>query len=434
MFLTKKGCPKFFTILVFLSIFIGTFSGLAFSALTYGVTIANNGQIAQGINVASGSSADIQAAVDLLKTVGGNVIIPEGIFSWSASDSVTIPGGVNLFGASPAGCEGHEANWATNLASTIIHKNASIVRGGLITLDGSNGKSSRVSGIQFEANPINGGSDSDNNYGLGISISGMVNYRVDHCTFKNFIQIAVYIGSTSTITSRGVLDHNVVDNPYKLSGGPYYWGYGFYVANDYYQIGDWNTNVANFAGKYDGMPAKTTLMFVEDNHFSRCRHSTDGISGGWGVIRFNLIDNSIPQYGDIDSHGSAAWVSARGFEAYNNTINEKPSDDSNYGNGDIAIRLRDGSGFVFNNTFAESPGNVNGAYLMYLDDDSSYYGTYLITKVNQTYIWSNNYSECGFINNRGGYIQNVNYFLRAPTLALDGFTYIPFTYPHPLAK
>ena len=29
-------------------------------------------------------------------------------------------------------------------------------------------------------------------------------------------------------------------------------------------------------------------------------------------------------------------------------------------------------------------------------------------------------------------VEDVNYFNRAPTVALDGFVYTPYTYPHPL--
>ncbi|MCW4048002.1 MAG: hypothetical protein NWE99_10680 [Candidatus Bathyarchaeota archaeon] len=428
----KTKSPRFPAILLITIIFIGGFiGGHAYSLLMSSVTISSSGQIGQTGNdvyAASGYPNDIQAAVNSISLSGGTVHIPAGTFNWN-HQSVNIPGGVNIMGASPAGCNGHEANWTSYTATTILHNSAPPFYE-MFNIDGSNGKPVRISGIQFECDPLTGGDDGVN--GVAILVEACINYRIDHCTFINFPQMAVYVGSSNSVTSRGVIDHCVVDNPYKLSGSGWLWGYGFYAGNDFFKIEDWDSDITHFAGRYDNMPYGTTVMVVEDCHFSRCRHATDGITGAWGIIRFNLVDNSIPPYGDIDSHGSASWVSARGFEVYNNTMIQTPADDDSYGNGDIAVRLRDGSGLIYNNTFIVSPSNTGRAYFIYLDDDDDYYGNYPITKVSQTYIWSNTYTGSSFLNNRGGYTQNVDYFLRAPTQAQDGFTYAPYTYPHPL--
>jgi hypothetical protein len=442
MKIRKASNAKFIAIILILAISIAASNELVFSAITTNVTISNSGQIIRAVNAASGSAQDIQAAINILGSSGGNVNIPAGTFTWGTNDEVTIPGGVNVFGASYAGCQGHENNWTSYPASTILVRNSEPTQAIMFTLDGSNGKASRVSSIQFQG-IFTGGPNSDNDYGIAVAIKGMHDYRIDHSTFINWIQIAVMIQSTSTRTSYGVIDHCVVDNQYKTSGTGWLWGYGFYPGNDFYSYSNWNTNVANYAGHYNDMPANTVVMFVEDSHFSHCRHSTDAICGAWAVVRHNLFDSSVPPYGDADSHGSASWVSGRGFEVYNNTFLETPNDDNGvngqteYGNGDIAVRLRDGSGFVFNNTLVESPANTGGsqpAYFMYLDDDNAGNGNpFPLTKMSQTFIWSNTISGANFLNNRGSYTLNTNYFTRAPNQAQDGFSYVPYAYPHPLA-
>jgi hypothetical protein len=423
---------KFLVIFFSLIVLIGEFfGGYTNSLLISSVLISSSGQIGQignEVYAASGSPSDIQVAVNSISSSGGTVRVPAGTYNWS-HQTVNIPGGVNIIGASPAGCKGHEDNWTSYTPTTILH-NTMPPFNQMFLIDGSNGKPVRISGIQFECDALTGGNDDIN--GVAVIVEPCINYRIDHCTFINFPEIAVYIDSSSAVTSRGVIDHCVVDNPYKLAGSGWLWGYGVYATNDFFEIENWDSDVKHFAGKYDNMPYGTTVMVVEDCHFSRCRHATDGISGAWEVIRYNLIDNSIPPYGDVDSHGSASWVSARGFEVYNNTMIQTPSDDDNYGNGDIAVRLRDGSGLVYSNTFVVAPSNNGSAYFIYLDDDSAYYGSYPITKISQTYIWSNTYNGSSFLNNRGGYTQNVDYFLRAPNQQQDGFTYTPYMYPHPL--
>ena len=325
--------------------------------------------------------------------------------------------------------------------STILHENKPGY--GMFVLDGSNGKPSRVSGIRFEASaPANPATENDmaNNKktGVGLAVSYGLDFRIDHCTFINWVNIAVMVNTKDTpVASRGVIDHCVVDNPYKLSGTGWLWGYGFYVGSDWYHnhFSSWNSNVGFYAGHYSDMPAYTTVMVVEDCHMIRCRHGTDGIQGAWGIVRYNLMESSLPPYGDADSHGSASWVSARGFEVYSNTFIASSKDDGNYGNGDIAVRLRDGSGLVYDNSFVVSPANAGGskpAYFIYLDNDDAVGGNlWPTTYLTYTYIWSNFYSGSNFLNNQGGYTQNVNYYLRAPTQAQDMFNYIPYTYPAP---
>ena len=54
--------------------------------------------------------------------------------------------------------------------------------------------------------------------------------------------------------------------------------------------------------------------------------------------------------------------------------------------------------------------------------------------MNDLWIWGNTFENVAtpFHNADGYYVENVNYFLRAPNQAQDGFTYTPYIYPHPL--
>jgi len=163
-----------------------------------------------------------------------------------------------------------------------------------------------------------------------------------------------------------------------------------------------------------------------------CRHATDGISGSWNVYRFNKCEHNIPNYGGLETHGTAAgtYVSARGFEAYNNTIIETLTDSqSRYGSGETALRIRDGSCFIFNNNFTSLESN-SYAYFLLMEDESG--GQYQETYGSDMFIWDNAYVNCTFLSNTGGYVENTHYFLRAPSSELDGFTYTPYEYPHPL--
>jgi hypothetical protein len=409
---------------------MGTF---VWAALTSNVTIAFGGQISPYVTAASGSAADIQAAVNLLGG-GGTVRIPAGTFYWNG-ETVTVPGGVNIIGASPAGCAGHTYNFTRNNAATILHNN--FIPPGMpdmFHIDGRNGLSSRISGIQFEAAPP--ADDAHSSGGNAISTLYLKNFRIDHCSFINFCADVVFVDSNageigSQCYSYGVLDHNYVDCPSKV-GNLWVWGNGFYARGSFKPgLNNWDGNIAHFAGVYGAVPM-TTIMYVEDNHFVRVSQSTDGIQGAWVVVRYNLFELGVYPWGDVDLHGSQEWYGARGMEVYNNTfvgttgyLGVNPQDLG-------GIRIRGGSGLFFNNTVQYTQYSDMQCVICLDDYDVSASGdSYPITDLSQTYIWSNNPINCDLLNVRFG-TQNVNYFLRAPAQAQDGFTYVPYQYPHPL--
>jgi hypothetical protein len=429
----KVKNAKFYAIILVSVAFAALFSPYAFSLLTNSVVIGSSGQIAIRVYAASGSASDIQAAVNSISSSGGTVYVPAGTFHWNG-EQVTIPGGVNVIGASLAGTDGYP-NFNAYIASTILHNDkAPPNMPTMFVINGVNGKPTRISGIQFEATPPINYTAENSQVGQAIEAYMTKNLRVDHNTFINFANVAASISSSSgwdpTANATGVFDHNIVDNPYKLNTEPtvgyWRWGYGFYAVGNMkpdFSPPNWDSDITHFIGKFQIVPG-ATIMYVEDNHFSRTRHATDGASGAWGVIRYNLMDNAYPNWGDIDSHGSFGPYSARGFEVYSNTI-IGPSQWSD----NIAIRLRDGSGMIFNNTFTNSRSGSNVMVSLENDDSGNLYP---FTHVNNTYIWGNTHVNSSLLSNTGGYIENANYFLRAPNQAQDGFIYTPYPYPHPL--
>ena len=202
------------------------------------------------VNAASGSAADIQAAVNQVATAGdGTVIIPAGTFYWN-NETVTIPGGVNVFGAGLAGCDGHPTFTEYN-ASTILHNTAQPHPSNTATVNpmfyanGINGRQVRISGIQFEATPPSTSDDSGGD--VAIIIYRMLDFRVDHCTFINFSGTSVFATDSDTGNCRGVIDHCIISNPYKaVTGGQ--WAYGFYVQGYNYYWNDTTAPITNYLG------------------------------------------------------------------------------------------------------------------------------------------------------------------------------------------
>lgn len=431
IFKKKKSLIIIAALVIFIEI-----GALAGASLTWSTVIRFSGSISRDVSAASGSAADIQAAVNLLGSLGGTVHIPAGTFYWNGGQ-VTIHGGINIIGASLAGVSGHESNYTRYTATTILHNNAIPPNNpDMFVIDGSNGLSSRISGIQFEMTPpaVDGSLDS----GVAIATTMLKNFRIDHNSFIDFSANAVWIDSNSgnigsQYSSYGVLDHNYVDNPSKVNN-LWQWGNGFYSRGNYKpSFNNWDSNIAHFAGVYGAVPM-TTIMYVEDNRFVRVSQSVDGIQGSWNVVRYNLFEQGEMCWGDVDLHGSAdTWYGARGMEVYNNTFSGTTGY-LGYSPQDLGgIRLRGGSGLFFDNTFTYTkPSTYQHAIVLDDWELQAYGNTFPMTNIHQTYIWGTNpITNCALLRAAQG-TQNVDYFLRAPSQAQDGFTYVPYQYPHPL--
>ena len=425
---------RFCAALLILLMFTGIFSlSPAISSLTADVVVRSTGKILSGAYARSGSGEDIQAAVDWVASNGGigNVYIPEGTFnfvnigeSWM---TVNIPVGVNLFGApTERDVNGQVVEWKTVLVMPYEAPNGAqwfSVQG-----SGAPNEAFRFSDIKlvgwrfFDTN-------STTEYG-GLDIMHILNFRVDHCHFQDMCGTAIFAGNEMINYNRrvisGVIDHCRIVNSYGDPGFPNYdtrtLDYGIGLRRWACDI--WDYNLSKVIGRYNNY-----TIFIEDNYFSKWRHCVSSNDGIHYVFRHNIVEGDYG-IGSIDAHGSYAddshpyGVGTRCIEVYDN-IFQNP--DTTWEDRNWAINLRGGSGIIFNNT-------LKGYYaLMDLNNDWGNYAPYCPQcLINQTYIWNNNLGGGILIHYNADSIQNVNYFLRAPNLGQDGFTYTPYPYPHPL--
>ena len=375
----------------------------------------------------NGTVSALQEAVDaVVSGGGGNVYIPAGLFNYdlyqgSNMTGVEVPDSVNIniFGAGIG---------QTVLNTPITNWNYDLQSGQcLMAIGGGLGGKIRLSGITFKGSAkLVSGAD-DNRYLGGVNINRATDYRIDHCEFLDFVQYAAYVGWLSS----GIIDHCIIDNPYRDfcqphdDNGYFYalWGYGVMVIGDYTT---WNP-ITSYLGKYGA-----GITYIEDNHFSRCRHSIASNGNSYYVSRHNIFDRSF--YGNTDVHGNAGnGIGGRGMESYDNFFDLR---DESYGDGqDAGHVLRGGGGVVCNNQiiFNSAFPNVPSVYLIRENNNPPY-------SIDDLYIWSNtaedqNGNVIPFnnrIRNDGGFVENSDYYLRGPSQAQDGFIYMPYPYPHPL--
>jgi hypothetical protein len=405
------------------------FSGIL--SLTYPlsadvVVISSTGEIAANdIMARSGSPTDIQNAIDVVYSLGGGTVyVPAGNFTFNPTHhdintnyGVMIPGGVNVIGAGINKTILTETvnpgNYATGGNPVMFYVHDGHYRQGYW----STGKPVRISGFTFKGFV----QDETSTSNIGVQVTTTTDFRVDHNMFIDFSSNAIGASNLNLGISHpnntmcGVMDHNVITQSYKLiSSKGTTWGYGIIVGgqvqNDN-ESGSW-LPITNYLGQY-----KNNMVFIENNVFHYCRHAIASNTGGFYVARFNTFYDEIP-YHAIDVHG---FNGGRGLEAYNNTIIGPYQEQ-------IGIGIRGGGGVVFDNTIL----NLNTGVEIFVDPGS--YPSYW--QVNQLYIWGNTVSagKTQFVNSAPAtYTQNVNYFLRAPNQAQDGFTYTPYPYPHPLS-
>ena len=373
-----------------------------FSSLISQVVIKSTGQISGNEVIArSGSPDDIQAAVDTVSAAGGGTVhVPEGTFDyddnsfsqqdlWGIYYAVIIPGGVNIIG------QGSTQTILNQKVSTTKHK-------AFFLVDGQNGKPVRISGIKFDGKV----SDEENHQNIAIQLYRAKDFRVDHCAFEDFCEFSISSDKASGYVTRGVIDHNSFDNPYKEQTGSWDWAYGIGVFGD----NSW-MSLDDLLGKY-----VDNVVYIEDNTFARCRYAVAGNNGGFYVFRHNYVTVSKPydSWGKagVDCHaGGDNYPGARGLEAYNNEIVRGG------GSNDQAFKMRAGGGTIFNNTIR----NVEtGVWLIKEDlpDEEQHY-------VKNLYIWSNTYDNVATqLDKDSFYEENTHYFLYAMP------DYTPYPYPH----
>jgi hypothetical protein len=425
------------------------------SLYTSSIAISNYGSISSTYTVTaqSGSPVDIQAAINQVHAAGGGTVcIPAGTYSANfTANPVIIPAGVNIVGASVAGCSGHSNNW-TNYTGTTTLINTDVpttshVYGNMFTVDGYQSKQYAtvwISNINFVATGPTNAANENSNCGSGIFMRQNFNFRIFYCSFTNFCNVAVMVsagdGDNASATCYGAIDHCVFNDPYKSNGGgDYVWGYGIICTGNvvYYSDGTvnpghaaWNNNLNLFG--YYGPASGVGMAYIEDCHFSDSRHAISEAQGGWYCSRYNLFDSPICEYtvGSMDVHG-AAFPSGYGEESYGNTIVGAHKNKTPWGDtyNSLAVQLRGGKSLIYNNTFTDDTNNPNSYFAQLTNGDYLIAGAFPLMNIGRTYIWNNVYTNSSFLTVSTGITQNTDYFLRAPTQVQDGFTYVPYLYP-----
>lgn len=350
-------------------------------------------------------SDDIKTAAVYLESIGGGTIyLPSGEFLFNASASMA--GGISIIG------QGQDQ-------TILLSKSPNLID---INHFGSKGGALRISGISFM------GWTSDAGYThIGLTLTNIVDFRIDHCYFEGFGYTVNFKGMGNYPRPRGVVDHCTIirgrgsyGTMYGVTTGPYFWE------------GD-NLNRIEFLGTGEA-------VFVEDCYFEGCSHSTDGFGGGHYVLRHSTTVDCA----SVGGHGPGFESSGRGIrcrEIYENLI--KKTDNSTFGQRWIGISGRGGGGVVFNNTIEYC------RYGMQFTCDSDSYtdsdgdGLYdypALDQIHDLWIWNNTLVNTPELTMHYGVpaqqliLENRDYFFREPSLELDGFTYTPYPYPHPLTQ
>lgn len=376
----------------------------------------------------SGIPTDVQEAIDqVFSGGGGRALIPSGDFPFNPppvnyGNAVTIPPGVDLIGAGKG---------QTILRETVdvAAQNSVITR--MLSLEYSGIKQpNRLAGFSLigKVDGVNGGDDYSK---IGIHANGRRDLRIDDLLLQDFVAQGAI-----TWNCKGLIDHCTFAQMYKdrfppksnPSGQPWaLWGYGVIVVGS---GGPWESDITTLLGKYETVPENSSSqpMYIEDCDFTRCRHSIAANTNGFYVSRHNHFEKSSP-YHHNDGHGGDPGT--RLIECYDNVFDLT---DESYSFGqDGAVLLRGGDALMFNNTVHINTGYSTTCLQLVAEATAPYLP-------HQTFAWNNTTLDVAgnpipfrVRNNYPTIIrENIDYFLRAPTLAQDGFVYTPYTYPHPL--
>ncbi len=383
-----------------------------------------------------------QTAVDLVESydVNGSVYLPEGEFNINVGASITtlnLTTNINLFGAPTTRDENDDVTtWRTSLIiddpCNSYNPDAPKTIISYTINQTSNYNTFRVSDIEFIGYRYYNNSDEAMFQAIVCNsmlfedypTEGVTDFRIDHCNFQDICGSAIWlIGGESDQHSRrvcsGLVDHNRLVNTYGDIGFMTYedrtLGYGIGLRR--WACDVWEVDAEDIWGQYTNY-----TVVIENNYFSKWRHSVCTNDGFKAIIRYNMVNASYG-HGDFDGHGSYAdesrtyAVGTRCVEAYNNTFTNW---DNTWGT-DWAFNVRGGSWLIYNNTLDSSYG-----HLLDFNNDWGNYDNLAYCAINQTYVWDNSGWSSTLIHYNADSTENVNYFLYAPT----GYT--PYVYPHPL--
>jgi MYXO-CTERM domain-containing protein len=188
-------------------------------------------------------------------------------------------------------------------------------------------------------------------------------------------------------------------------------------------------------------------FFIEDSTLVGCSHSVSSFCDGFIVFRHNTVRKADSH---TDLHGPGynychynpdEKTAGGGMELYDNQFVESQ--------GNWVINARAGQGHIYTRNRFDSD---DYRILLYWDSGANRNGNNCGTDPGETcgrcytigcqgccqaqektYIWDNDGQVIEYSGSADDcLIENTTYFLRAPTVAQDGFDWTPFTHPHPL--
>jgi hypothetical protein len=420
---------KFYAILLALVMLAGIFSlSSGISSLMNSVIIQSTGQISlQNITAKSGYWRDIQAAIDWVVAHGGigNVYIPEGTWnfvnpgeSWTGA-RVVIPAGVNVFGApTERDANGQVVEWKTVLVmpwdvpGSIETEPPKWFR---IEGNGDPNKPSRFSEIKLVGYRFY--NSSSKTVHDAINVWEVVNFRIDHCYFRDTTGGIQVIGSANSRCS-GVIDHCKLINtrayvePSILNCDV---GYGVGIGAPGTTF--WEDDANKVLGKY-----LNYSVYIEDCYFSKWRHCVSSNDGAHYVFRHNTVEYDVG-YGSVDAHGTYTYVGTRAIEVYENIFKDARGIEEGLDVTEDVIFLRGGAAVIFNNhvenyqhrfIYAIREGNVEKCW----PHDVWIWNNTLPSEMPVIYVYEDP--------DKGAPVEGVDYFLYTKA------DYTPYPYPHPL--
>jgi len=375
-------------------------------AFAYAMAYAISGNAAT-ITAKSGSSTDIQAAVNLAKT-GDTVAIPAGTFQYSGQ--VFAPDGIHIKGA--------------GMNSTYLIKNDNLSTWhAMITVDAKTGQPFIFSDITLQGRLDALQGTNRTTAVTSVTDQGLViygaakNVQIYNARFTKFIRAGIeFVGSSGTVPGQqtGVIFHNQFTDNWFVN-----LGYGIAINGS---PNTWNQSVTL---------GTANALFIEDNNFTLNRHCVAADNGAIYVARYNTVVNNYQDAGAFDAHGlSPSWPrGTRAVEIYNNRV-------SNGIRRFAGAEIRGGSGVLWGNTWS---GVTHGIALILEPPPASqpltaYPAKDQIGNPDKLYVWSNTSSGDNVYLNPTTDPHGINYWLQPNRdyflSAKPGYT--PYTYPHPL--
>ncbi len=424
------GSPDTLTRLIRATIAAGLL--LAFSAGASPAVQAGTAASPRVITVASCNFSDVKPALEAATEDGGLVQIPAGDCDWGPG-TLTLPVGPHKVEMRGAGRD-----------RTIIRRTGGDAQSyALIFLCNANSGPLHFSDMSFVGNAPDETEDSRTH---GISLTHSCRDFLFHdMRFTHYLGAGIEIEGEN---AKGVIYNNIFRDNYNPDDPANGEGYGVTVHGD----------------ESSTRPPLPTLgsgnaVHVEDNCFDTNRHGIASGRNSFYVLRHNDFrgDTVTRNTGMIDAHGATSGVpnGSLGWEIYDNTVWYDGADWEAEG-----IVMRGGDGVIFNNRIGYRLAGSPIRYTVRFVIES--YGEYCPAdgsapvnpnavypqdeQTQRAWIWNNQFIgdparpqvvqtgvedawDCGYY-----FQEERDYHLHAPTVAELGYSYQPFTYPHPLRR